>query len=210
MAQPTVTVLNSTNASTAMLTFQDASSNNIPAVTLDNSRPTYRAAAARVVTITTSAKTLVTVTGSATKTVRISRIGIWITAGTAAEFVLSLQRVSAIGSGGTVVSPTVAKLDTGSAAATAVVSHYTTGAQSQGTAVGGLINALSFSQTVTTSAPTFLGSPPTVMMWPEMSSVGGQAIVLRGIADILEIQNLGGTGTTPATSYFVEWSEDGS
>ena len=38
----------------------------------------------------------------------------------------ALQRVTSQGAGGTTVSPTIAKLDSNSAAATAVVSHYTT------------------------------------------------------------------------------------
>lgn len=210
MATPAISILDGVGTSRSLAMMQDASSNFIPSYTLDNARATYRASASRAATITTTAKTLLTVTGSATKTVRISKIGIWISAATAAEFVLVLQRVSAIGTGGTVVSPTVAKLDTASATATAVVSHYTTGAQSQGTAVGGPINAIDFVQNVTTTAPTFLGSPPIVMLFPEMSAFNGQNIVLRGIADILEVQNVGATGTTPATSYFVEWSEDAS
>lgn len=210
MALSTLVVRDGNNAAQNIPAMADLAGNLVAMSSLDSSRQTYRASAARAATITTTAKTILTVTGSATKTVRIQKIGMYVTAGTAAEFVLQLQRVSAIGTGGTVVSPTVAKLDTGTATATAVVSHYTTGAQSQGTAVGGPITSIGFNQAVTTSAPTFLGQSPFIWLFPECGVLSGQALVLRGVADILEVQNVGAMGTTPATSYFVEWVEDAS
>jgi hypothetical protein len=188
--------------------FQDAASVSYPNVSLDSNRAYYRASAASTAIITTAGKTLMTVTGSATKTVRITRIGLYFSAATAAEAVVQLQRVSAIGTGGTGVAPTVAKLDTNSAAATAVVTHFTTGAQSTGVAVGGPITTISINEAVTTTAPTFFGQPVT-LIWPELG-VPGQSIVLRGIADILELQNPVAVGTTPKLSYFVEWIEDNS
>jgi hypothetical protein len=91
-----------------------------------------------------------------------------------------------------------------------VVTHYTTGAQSQGTGVGGPITSLAFSQAVTTTAPTFLGDQHMLWAFPETGGLGGSAIVLRGATDFLELQTFTAIGTTPALSYMVEWTEDNS
>ena len=184
--------------------------NNIPVVSLDTTRNTYRASAANAAVITTTTKTILNIQGSATKTVRIQRIGFTISAATAAQCTVQLQRTSTQGAGGTAVAPTVAKLDTNAAAATAVVQHFTTGAQAQGTGVGGPITSISFSQQVTTTAPTFLGDQHMLWAFPENGMLGGQALVLRGTADFIELQTFTAIGTTPALSYMVEWIEDNS
>jgi len=209
MAQGTLTVRDGNNTAQTVATFPDLAGNIYSGVSLDSSRQTYRASAASAAVITTAAGTLISIQGSATKTIRIKRIGITLTAATPAQCVLQLQRTSALGAGGTTVSPTVAKLDTNSAAATAVVSHYTTVKQTNGTAVGGPLSTTGINSAVTTTAPTFLGAP-FQFLFPESGMKDGQAIVLRGVADFLEVQNPVAIGTTPALSYFVEWEEDAS
>src|SRR5271167_2545288 len=105
--------------------FQDASSNNFPALCLDSTRSYYRASAS-FVPVTAGALTLVQVQGSATKTVRITRVTMFGTqASTIATNVLYTQLTSTAGITGTAVTPTIAKLDTNSPTATAVVTHYT-------------------------------------------------------------------------------------
>lgn len=184
--------------------------NNIPVHSLDTTRTTYRASAFNAAVITTATKTILNIQGSSTKTVRIQRICFTITAATAAQCVVQLQRTSTQGTGGTAVAPTIAKNDSASVAATAVVQHFTTGAQSQGTGVGGPITSIAFSQAVTTTAPTFLGDQHILYAFPENGMLGGQGLVLRGTADFLELQTATAIGTTPALSYVVEWVEDNS
>ena len=56
------------------------------------------------------------------------------------------------------------------------------------------------------------GVLPVTQLFPEFGVPSGKAIVLRGTADFLEIQNLAGTNLAAGTvlNYFVEWEEDGS
>jgi len=208
MALSTITARDGNNAAVTVAAQADLAGNLMPMNSLDSSKQTYRAAAAGTAVITTTGGTLATITGSATKTVRIKKIGFCLTAGTPVQCTLQLRRVSAIGTGGTVVSPTVAKLDTNSAAATAVVSHYTSVQQTQGTGVGGPLVVVGVSEILTTTISTV--QIMNQYLFPDNGVPIGQAIVLRGVADILEIQNNTAIGTTPAFSYFVEWEEDAS
>ena len=195
----------------SMVAFQDASSNNIPAVTLDSSRATYRFAAV-FTPYATSALTLIQIQGSATKTVRVIRIAAAPTTVTAAASISGyLTRNSAAGTGGTGVTPTAAKLDTNSPAATAVVTHYTTAAQSVGTTVGGPLSQFVLGVTIV-SVPTITIQNQMQMIFPEVGNVNGQALVLRGTSDYITVVN-----TTPASfanaisfSYVVELVEDAS
>jgi hypothetical protein len=195
----------------SMVAFQDASSNNIPAVSLDSSRAVFRFAAV-FTPYATGALTLIQITGSATKTVRIHRIGVAPTTSTAAGSISGyLTRNSAAGTGGTAVTPTAAKLDTGSPAATAVVTHYTTAAQSVGTTVGGPLSQFVIGIPIV-SVPTVSILNQMQMLWPENGVTIGQSLVLRGTSDFITVVN-----TTPANfanavsfSYVVELTEDAS
>ena len=208
MALSTITARDGNNAAITVPALADASGNVSSMVSLDSSRPTYRSSASSTAVITTAAGTILTVTGSATKTIRIKKIVFCLTAGTPVQCVLQLQRVSAIGINGTVVTPTVSKLDTGSAAATGVVSHYITTKQTNGTAVGGPMGTIGVSEILTTTISTV--QIMNQFLFPEGGFNNGQSIVLRGVADILEVQNPVAIGTTPAFSYMVEWEEDAS
>ena len=194
-----------------MLLGVSGAGNNIPVVSLDSTRVTYRAAA-NFTPQATAAVTMIYVTGSATRTVRIKRIGIHGVSTAEENQILALQRTSALGAGGTLVVPTVALLDRGAgaayAAATATVTHVTTTLKATGTIVGGPINALNV-VTCTTTAPTIGQTFPTQMLFPE-GGIGGSAIVLRGATDYLEVQNIGATNLGAGTvyCYFVEWEED--
>ncbi len=210
MALTPVSVSDRTGASQAMDAFQDPASNNIPIVSVDSTKATYRASAS-FVPVTASALTLVQVQGSATKTVRIKRVIMsGSTATTVAAMVAYTQRTSTAGTTGTAVTPTIAKLDTTSAAATAVVTHYTTAAQTVGTLVGG---PLSFFQIplIVTAVPT-VGLPLPYSVFPEMGMPIGQAIVLRGTADFYNIVNSAPASfaNAPVLQYTIEWEEDAS
>lgn len=196
-----------------MAALQDLASVNYPMVSQDSTRQTYRSSAL-FTPFATAPITLLSIVGSATKTVRISRIGLWMVATANAAVGLGLFRGTALGTGGTAVTPTVVKLDTLSAASTAVVKHYTTAAQSAATGStqfstmnlpGSLV-----AETVQIMAPSCFS-----MFFPE-GGVGGQNIVARGTADIIEVQVIlgqsGGANGPPAAQigYFVEWLEDAS
>lgn len=209
MPVPSLTVRDGNNAAQTVSALADLAGNFSYSVTQDNGRQTYRAGA-NFTPQPTAAVTMITITGSATKTVRIQRIGIAGVSTGSGQQILALQRTSALGAGGTLVAPTVAKLDTASAAATAVVNHWTTTLKAAGTPVGGPISVVNVQTTVTAIPVTSPGL--TQLMFPELGVPLGQNIVLRGVADILEVQNIGAANLAAGTvyAYFVEWSEDAS
>lgn len=209
MAITPVNVKNSSSTVTPMAALQDASSNNVPMQSLDSNRPTYRASA-NFTPQPTAAVTLISVTGSASKTIRIKRITISGVSTALSSSTFQLLRTSVLGAGGTTVTPTVAKLDTTSATATATVSHYTATLKATGTAVGGPIDTFQqFTTTVTTPTVAYVEAQ---CVFPPKGAPIGQAIVLRGIADILEVQNVTPTNLAAGTvlAYTVEWEEDAS
>lgn len=212
MAFTPVNVLNSSGAATPMGAWQDPSGNNIPLTSVDSTKATYRASAV-FTPFATGALTLFQIQGSASKTVRVKRICATATTASAAASISGyLQRTSAAGTGGTGVNPTVAKLDTNFAAATAVVTHYTTAAQSVGAGVGGPLSQFSMGVPIVSVPTVSIPFVPLQTIFPEYGAVIGSAIVLRGTSDFVCVVN-----TTPANfanavsmSYMIEWEEDAS
>lgn len=210
MAYAPVSILDANSATKSMGAFQDASSVNYPAMSLDTTIPTYRVSANFTPTAT-GAVTVITVTGSASKTIRIRRIFMGGVSTAVSNSVWQLQRTSALGAGGTLVAPTVAKLDTSAASATAVVNHWTSTLKAAGVAVGGPLATRSIGTNVVTT-PATAWIEPFAPMFPEVGAPVGQSIVLRGTAEILEVQNVtpANLGAGTVLSYLVEWTEDGS
>lgn len=209
MAFTPVVVRDGNSAAQNMGAFQDASGNSYSSLTLDTNIATYRAAASFTPTAT-AALTIISVTGSATKTVRIKRILVGGSATALSSTLFKLIRVSAIGAGGTAVAPTVAKLDTGNAAATAVVNHYTTAANAADTTSEGPLSCFQLFQTTVTT-PTVAWAEPQ-MVYPERGAGFGQSIVLRGTSQILAVTcfNGGNMAAGSIVNYSVEWVEDAS
>lgn len=206
----TISVRDGNNAAQTIATLADLAGNNMPMNSLDSGQQFYRASANFTPTAT-GAVTLVSIQGSATKTIRIRRIAISGVSTAVSGSVYQLLRTSALGAGGTTVTPTVGKLDVNSATATAVVSHYTSTLKATGTGVGGpLTTRYIGTNVVTTPATVFTDSQ--VQLFPEGGAPIGQAIVLRGTADFLEIQNVtpANLGAGTVLSYSVEWLEDAS
>lgn len=208
MALSTLTARDGNNAAVTVPGFADLAGNISPGYSLDNARQTFRASAS-FTPFATAALALVTIIGSATRTVRVQRILIGGVATALADTLFRLTRTSVIGAGGTAVAPTIAKNDTLTAAPTAVVQHYTTAAQSTGTVVSALSHWRQFIATVTTPATAYTN--PTYQVFPECG-IGGQSLVLRGVGDMLQIENLNGgnLGAGTVLEYVVEWVEDAS
>jgi hypothetical protein len=183
--------------------------NNIPVHSLDSTRTYYRASAS-FTPQPTGAVTVISIQGSATKTVRIVRLMVGGAATALSDTLFQLQRTSALGAGGTTVNPTIAKNDSASVTATAVVAHYTATLKAAGTGVGGPLATMRlFQDTVTT--PT-VASREATMLFPERGAAIGQALVLRGTADFIEVQNINAANlaTGSVLDYVVEWVEDAS
>lgn len=209
MATQTLAVKDASNNTQGLVVLHDASLNNRYAMSLDEAGAAVYRTSANFTPQATAAVTLVSIQGSASKTVRIRRILIGGVSTANAQSIFQLQRTSALGAGGTTVNPSIGKLDTNSATATAVVAHYTSTLKAAGTGVGGpLATFQNFTNVVTT--PTV--SPTQTMAFPELGSPVGQAIVLRGTADFLELQNVTPTNLSAGTVLFytIEWVEDDS
>jgi hypothetical protein len=212
MAVTTVTVpTKDGSGSTATFSvLQDPASSNRAVVSLDTPGVASYRASANFTPTATGAVTLISVTGSATKTIRVKRIAISGVSTALSASVFQLLRTTVLGAGGTTVTPTVAKLDSGTvASATAVVSHYTSTLKATGTANGGPISTWQqFTSTVTTPTVAML---PTQTAFPE-NGQAGNSIVLRGTSDILEVQNVTPANLAAGTvlAYVVEWEEDAS
>lgn len=208
MALSTISALNSTNATVTVPGFADLAGNISPSYSLDNAQQTYRATAS-FTPFATAPLGLVTVTGSATKTVRIKKIMLGGIATALADTLFRLTRLSVIGTGGTASAPTIAKLDTNSAAATAVVQAWTTAAQSTGTVVAALATWRQFIGTVTTPATAWIEQG---IVYPEKGLCVGQSLVLRGVNDFIQLENFnaGNLGAATVLEYTIEWTEDAS
>jgi hypothetical protein len=203
-------VKDANNASQSLTTLTNPAGDERYSVSLDAAGEAVYRVSANFTPQVTGAVTLISITGSATKTVRIRRILIGGVSTANAQSIFALQRTTALGAGGTTVSPTTAKVDSGTvASATAVVSHYTTTLKAAGTASGGPLATFQvFTNVVTTPTVT----PMQVMAFPELGAPVGQAIVLRGTSDFLEVQNVTPANLSAGTVLFytVEFVEDGS
>jgi len=178
--------------------YTDSQSNittNIAVTPEDGWKATYSFAKLGLVPAA-SPTDIFTITGSATKIVRVTHIemnGISSAAVNTPIDVLLLRRSTADTGGTSTGSPTAVQHDTNDAAVTATVLAYTAN-PTTGTLVGTAIRNLKL----------WLGlSPPTVTDFPEGNTIvwdfgnrPGEGIVLRGIAQVLAI-NLNGV-TTPA------------
>lgn len=205
-----IAVKDGNNAAQTIPTFDDLAGNKASAVSLDSGRQVYRASA-NFTPQATAAITIISIQGSATRTVRVKRVFLGGVSTAVSASVFQLVRTTALGAGGTTVNPTVALMDTGSAAATAVVAHYTTTLKATGTGAGGpIVTRQVGTNVVTTPATAWI--EPIAPLFPEAGMPVGQAIVLRGAAQFLEVQNLTPTnlGAGTVLSYIIEWEEDGS
>ena len=206
----TITVRDGNNAAQTVASLPDLAGNQASVVSLDSGRQVYRASA-NFTPQPTAAVTIISLQGSATKTVRVKRVMLGGVSTAVSASVFQILRTTALGVGGTTVSPTIALMDTGSAAATAVASHYTTTLKATGTGASGpLVTRQVGTNVVTTPATAWI--EPLAPLFPEAGMPVGQAIVLRGVAQFMEIQNVTpinlGAGTV--LSYIIEWEEDAS
>lgn len=146
-----------------------------------------------------AATDIFTITGSATKIIRIHKIRVsgTTTSGSTIKVVYSLLRRSTANTGGTRVAVTAVKNDSNNAAATATVGNYTAN-PTLGTLVGAVC-AIS-------SGVSGSGLSDPEIIW-DFSDDGCQEIILRGTSEQLSVNLNGATVTGPIFSCVVEWSE---
>jgi hypothetical protein len=164
--------------------------------------PTYASVTAGQ--LTAEPGVLATLTGSATKTVKVRRVRISFQANsitTPETALMLLQRNSAAFTGGTGVAGSRIAYDTTDAAPTATTEFFSVPPTGGGTVVG------SFRADDVQVAAAGTGIP-TIIEW-DFSDKNDKPVVLRGTTDILSvvIQNVG-TGETIAFTAAFEWTEE--
>lgn len=173
--------------------------NQVIAIPVDGIRTTY-AISVRGLVPATNASDIVEFCGSATKTVRITKISVGGRATSAASVDLTLVKRSTANSGGTATNPTRVPYDASAGAASATVSAYTAN-PTLGTAVGSISTKQLFLGNLTTGAPgadaqwTFGDRPAT-------------AVILRAAAQCLGISFNSGTASGGLLDAELEWTEE--
>lgn len=149
-------------------------------------------------TVATLATDIFTLTGSATKIVRIKRIQVSATQTTGGTANIVALKRSAANTAGTSTTPTAVPLDSTFSAATAVVRAYTANPSALGALVGNL-------RTAKLAIPTVTGSS-VLLDW--RFGDGVSPIILRSAAELFAL-NLNGT-TLAGSSFdiFIEWTEE--
>lgn len=158
---------------------------------------TYSASA--VFTLANTATDVFTISGSATKTVKIYRILFYLTATTGSNATIKGIRRSALNTGGTSTLLTNVKFDTTNAAATAVVRSYTANPSALGATAG---DALTFG--VYVSGGGTIGSIPFSLLIENTT----QPIVLRGLSELFAVNMNSVTFAGNSARATVVWTEE--
>jgi hypothetical protein len=217
VVSPTITVTaigigdtgrNSTAISDGTYGFRKAtvSANGGVAVThVDGYKASYSAAITGLIAAATGATDLFTITGSSTKTIRITRIGISGTQANQNIINVALLKRSTANSGGVSSSPALVSHDSQNPAATATVQGYTTNA-TLGTLIGSLRSDKLFVPATTPSGSAGIGSVAVLIM--EFGNRTSQSLVLRGTNEVVAL-NLNGTVTAGSSfDVYIEWTEE--
>jgi hypothetical protein len=173
------------------------------AAPIDGQKASYRAASLKLA-VATGANIIATLTGSSTKTIRITRIELSGTCATTAKDINFLVgKYSTAASGGTPgTAPTIVPHDSNNAAATATVAVYTAdptaGTLVGNIATGNLFMAVTGSTTATGLYIANFGDRPS------------QDIVLRGTSQQIALSLNAENTATSVMDLVLEWIEDNS
>jgi hypothetical protein len=171
----------------------------------DGSKATYSAAMQALVPVT-GCTDLFTITGSATKTIRVTKIGlVGTTITTPITVEIQLIKRSTANTAGTSSAPTNRiAYDSTNPSVTATVLGYTAN-PTLGT-VAGILSAEKVVFTIPSTATMLQGAD---RWWKDFGTRPAQAIVLRGTGEVLAINLVGTTlGTACSCDCFVEWTEE--
>lgn len=172
--------------------------------TLPIARATY-SVAITALSPAASATDFFTLTGSATKTIRIQRVqctGIATAIGTAQ--VLGVMRSTANATG-TSLAASVVPADSNNVAATALPQSYTSNPGSLGTIVGAAFRS-QYMQLTPTATTTFGAQP---LVWQFGMNPGEQEIILRGAAQVFALNgNAASFPSGAAVDCSLTWTEE--
>lgn len=168
-------------------------------VTTEGTVPTY-AISAVAVTPAATPTDVVTVYGSATKTVRVKSVVVSGVATTAGSMDVSLIKRTAVNTGGTSSAPAIASFDSSDPVATSTVAQYSV--NPTGLGAGVMLATKNLNMGVA-------GAGGTVIF--DFATRDDKALILRGAAEGLAI-NLNGQAVPAGgkITYAVEFEEDNS
>jgi hypothetical protein len=164
---------------------------------IDGTLTTYSASA--FWTFAASATDIFTITGSASKLVKIRRITLSFTATSGANATVVVTKRSTANSGGTSVVRDAVPWDSANTAATATVRTYTAN-PTLGTLVGNVQTS-----TVYASGGGTIGSIPIIL---DYTGTAQQPMILRGTTQVLGINMNGTTYTGNVARATVIWTEE--
>ena len=150
-------------------------------------------------TTTVGTGVLVQIQGSASKTVRISKISIAPLIGTAAQGIFRVARYSTAASAGTSATVTVGTHDTSAPAVSAVCTHWTATGGTAGSIIGGFIRAVQI------LVPASATAVQSVILFDQASANNQEAIVLRGTSEYLAVST---ASTLTGCQWFIELTEE--
>ncbi len=177
----------------------DAVGGAIQVTSVGGTRAGYSAVALNLVP-GAAATDIFTISGSATKTLRILTLGFSATQQSSGIQSIAVIKRSAVDTGGTSTSPTAVPHDSTDSAATAVVKAYTANPSALGAAVGTL-------RTVKIGAPAANTSTISIVEW-SLDVSAAKAIVLKGLGETLAINLNGVTPTGSSFDAYVTWTEE--
>jgi len=153
---------------------------------------------------------LLTITGSATKTVKVWSIRLTTTNTAAGSQQFFVIKRSAVDTTGTPVAGTVVPLDSNNPAGTATVNHYTANPGALGTAVGTLNTVRIASPAAVPASFAGVVQDAGYELLPTMrNGFGVQPVTLRGIAEQLAVNFNGAALVSGQThAYTIVWSEE--
>jgi hypothetical protein len=163
-------------------------------------KATYMASG--TLSVVTGATDAIIINGSATKTIKVTKVGYYAIASSALVLPILFIKRRVANTGGTSSAATAVPLDSNNAAATAVVTLYTANPSALGAAVGTILSD-------SIAVPTALALTANDESSFEFGlGIGRQPIVLRGTAQGLAI-NLSATAITSGVlTYYLQWTEE--
>ena len=193
--------------------YTDSQSNILSPVSVqleDGAKTTYAAGAAGLALAATPTN-IATLTGSATKTVKLVRVGLSLQCSALGTSLLDvlLQKFSSALTGGTPVSLTMAPMDSNNAAATALAQNWTANSTGGGALVGNIKVAKIMPQFLGAETATDFPQQPLPQIIWDFSASSMQQPTLRGVAQVLSINLNGGTLVATTTfSVFMIFTEE--
>ena len=174
---------------------------NQAAVNTEGRKATYRSGIQGLVTVT-AATDVATLTGSATKTIRVLRVGVSGSIQTAAQYVdVALIKRITVDTGGASTAPTVVPLDSTDSPGTGVFTAYTGNPTVNDATLRVVSSARYFA--ALTGTPALTGAQIEFTFGDK----NGRAMVLRGITQQLAV-NLNVTANAGTFDIWYEWTEE--